>query len=210
MPDEITSAPADLLKSICNTLFEYSVRTKTERTKADPHAYRKVQEMVVADMGKAEQLVRAALGPADPLSRQVGTILDRVRSRFIPIIEGVNRTRLQGRELHDEHPEYRPSFALAVAELHDELISVSKQVRRAMTGNQRQEPAAPDPTRPVAKHLTGNAKKAADYIRKYPGKPGEVIAEDIGMSFGGFRSRVVPKLAAHGFYNADGYHPPAM
>ena len=64
---------------------------------------------------------------------------------------------------------------------------------------------APRPASP----LRDAAAKAAQYIRKYPGKTGEVIAEDIGTSPSNFFHNIAPKLKAHGFISSgDGYYPP--
>ncbi|MEX2673805.1 MAG: hypothetical protein WD294_17025 [Phycisphaeraceae bacterium] len=58
--------------------------------------------------------------------------------------------------------------------------------------------------------LTGTAALAADYIREHPGSHGKVIAGHLKISHEHFRSGIVPKLKRHGFYNANGYHPPQM
>lgn len=56
--------------------------------------------------------------------------------------------------------------------------------------------------------LNATARRALEYIRDHPGRPGDTIAKHAGVTFGHFRARIVPKLKAHGVTNdgTDGYH----
>lgn len=72
--------------------------------------------------------------------------------------------------------------------------------------------AAPGRQRPgekgnAAPGLNDTDRRALDYIRAHPGMSGETIARAIGGRVEHFRSRVVPKLKAHGVTNSpgDGY-----
>lgn len=62
----------------------------------------------------------------------------------------------------------------------------------------------------TATKLKGKAKEAADFIRKNDGCYGEQIARAIDRTYEHFRSDIVPKLKANGFYNESGtgYHAP--
>jgi|SRR5579872_748426 len=60
--------------------------------------------------------------------------------------------------------------------------------------------------------LGGKARKIAEYITKHPGKIGDVIAEDCGISNGHFHRLFREKLRPAGFINrhdGEGYFPPS-
>jgi len=87
----------------------------------------------------------------------------------------------------------------------DFLVDVELAIRAlgkpADTGNGEQT-ATP-------KQLNKTDKKIAKYIRENPGCKGDSAALDNAVTPEHFRSRIVPKLKTHGFYNeGEGYFPP--
>lgn len=69
--------------------------------------------------------------------------------------------------------------------------------------------ATRDPKKPK---LNETDERALKYIREHPGMGGDTIAAKLGIDFGHFRARIVPKLKAHGVTNSrtNGYHAPAQ
>jgi hypothetical protein len=100
--------------------------------------------------------------------------------------------------------------ALALETIEKQVASPGQgDVRKA--ANQLQEAAVASNPPPKTPPLRGKAKTIAEYIQKWPGKLGDVIAADCGVTPSHFRRIFSQKLRLYGFQNAgdgEGYFPP--
>jgi len=76
---------------------------------------------------------------------------------------------------------------------------------RKLSSPTDQDASIQDKPRP----LVGTLADAAAIITDEPGLPGKTIAARLGITGEHFRRSIVPELKQHGFYNKDGYRPPA-
>jgi hypothetical protein len=112
----------------------------------------------------------------------------------------------------------KANIAKAIADFQKKLPSLRAGVQYAIDSMNRQPEISgqvikqPEQSRPLAPiPLRGRAKQIADYIRRNPGKPGELIAHDCKVSYDHFRRVYRRKLKSLGFNNArdgTGYFAP--
>jgi hypothetical protein len=156
------------------------------------------KEMTQADFDKEKPLLehaRLTLGSLENDARRLAEAVKRPTRAAV--LEGVDHLR----------PSNGPPFNAANPGVDDgaNLDEASpKQVQALPASAQSTKPATP-----TKKELNEKDREAANFIRQNPGSKGEVVARAISVSPEHFRSRIVPKLKQHGFYNnKDGYRPP--